>query len=171
MKRIAVVGCPGAGKTTFCRALSKKTGISIIHLDTYYHDKSQPYFEAKNLRAWESKIAELARKEQWIMDGNFGSTFTLRFARADTIIFFDYPRYLCLWRILKRRLQFRSSPRQEMPEDWREKVDYGFLRYVWKFKKQSRHKIIDALPDADTDLIIFKNPNDAKKYFENYKKT
>ncbi len=171
MRRIAVVGCPGAGKTTFCRALSKKIGLPIIHLDTYYHDKSQPHFEAKNLRAWQSKIVELAGKEKWIMDGNFGSTFTQRFARADTIIFFDYPRYLCLWRILKRRLQFPSRSRQEMPQDWQEKIDYGFLRYVWKFKQQSRHKIIDALPDADTDLTVFKRPHDAKEYLERVEPT
>ena len=166
MRRIAVVGCPGSGKTTFCRLLSNKTGLPIIHLDTYYHDKSQPYFEAKNLHAWEAKITEIVGGEKWIMDGNFGSTFAQRFKRADTIIFLDYPRYLCLWRMLKRRLQFHSSTRQEMPEDWREKIDYGFLRYVWRFKRYSRPKIMQALPDDITEVIIFNGPSEAAKYLE-----
>lgn len=123
MKRVAVVGCPGAGKSTFCRQLSKLAGLPIIHLDTYYNDPASPCYLAKDLKVWEAKVAELISREQWIMDGNFGSTFKLRFGRADTIIFFDYPRYPCLWRIFKRRIEFHNKQRPEMHDEWRERFN------------------------------------------------
>ena len=33
MKRIIVIGCPGAGKTTFAEGLHKKTGLPLFYLD------------------------------------------------------------------------------------------------------------------------------------------
>ena len=170
MKRVAVVGCPGAGKTTFVRVLAKKTKLPPIHLDTYYHDKTKAYYEASDLDAWVAKANELSAKERWIMDGNFGATFNVRFARADTVIFFDYSRYLCFWRILKRRVKYHSLPRPEMPQDWEEKFDYGFLRYVWNFKSWSRPKLLAALEGSNVELIIFKKPRDAEAYLKSIKK-
>jgi adenylate kinase family enzyme len=166
MKRIAVVGYPGSGKTTFCRRLAKSVNLPIIHLDRYYNDKSKQFFEAKDLPAWEAKVHELLSNDQWIMDGNFSSTFGIRFTRADTIIFFDYPRYLCLWRILKRRFEFHSKHRAEMPDDWQERFDYSFIRYIWNFKRWSRPKILNALPETDTDIFVFKRPKDAEQYLK-----
>lgn len=166
MKRVAVVGCPGSGKSTFCRRLANKVKLPIIHLDTYYHDKSKAYFEAQDLEAWKVICTQLASEDKWIIDGNFGATFEERFARADTIVFFDYPRYLCIWRIFKRRIKFHNRPRPEMPDDWQERFDYGFMRYVWNFKKQSRHKIIDALHVTNADFIVLKHPRDAEKYLK-----
>jgi adenylate kinase family enzyme len=166
MKRVAVVGCPGAGKTVFCRELAKKNSLPVVHLDTYYLDESKPYYYARDRKAWLNKIKELVAKNKWIIDGNFGSTFKQRFARADTIIFLDYPRYLCVWRILKRRFEFRNKRRQEVPEDWQEKIDYEFLRYVWKFNRVSRPKVIDALSDIKAEAIILKNPGEAARYLK-----
>lgn len=166
MRRVAVVGCPGAGKTTFCRKFAKKVELPIIHLDTYYLDKEKPYYYAQDMDAWVAKATELTSRDKWVMDGNFGATFKVRFARSDTVIFLDYPRYLCMGRILKRYIQVRKQPRPEVPSNWQEKFDWKFIRYVWKFKKQSRQKIIDALHDAGVDPIVFKKPRDAERYLQ-----
>ena len=32
------------------------------------------------------------------MDGNFGASLDLRLPRADTVVWFDYPRHVCLRR-------------------------------------------------------------------------
>ena len=36
MKKVLVIGSGGAGKSTFARRLSKKTGLEVIHLDQLY---------------------------------------------------------------------------------------------------------------------------------------
>ena len=49
---------------------------------------------------------ELVKNEAWIIDGNYGGTMDIRFQAADTILFLDYPRTLCLYRAIKRTFQY-----------------------------------------------------------------
>ena len=37
MKRILVIGCPGAGKSTFARALRDRTALPLWYLDQIWH--------------------------------------------------------------------------------------------------------------------------------------
>ena len=36
MKRVLVIGCPGAGKTYFSKKLSEITNLPVIHMDNLY---------------------------------------------------------------------------------------------------------------------------------------
>ncbi len=165
MKRIAVVGCPGAGKTTFVRKLAEKTKLPVVHLDYYYHQKKYDFYN--NSDAWIKKVNELIQRDMWIMDGNYKSTFDSRFKRADTIIFFDFPRRTSLYGALKRRMQYRKKFREDMPSDWKEKADLTFLKYVWSFNKNSRHKVTEALEkNKDKTMVVFKNRKQVKKYLD-----
>ena len=41
---------------------------------------------------WRKKIIDLVEQDEWIMDGNYASTFDLRLPKADTIIkYLEYP--------------------------------------------------------------------------------
>jgi len=163
MKRVAVIGSPGAGKTIFSRKLAEKTSLPLVHLDIYYNDEKLGFKEDR--AAWEKLVSELVAKPEWIMDGNYGSTFPLRFERADTIIFLDYKRWRALMGVYKRRLQYHSKLRPDMPEGWREKTDRNFMRYVWNFNKKSRSIIFAAAePDHHQKMIIFRKPKDAENY-------
>lgn len=163
MKRVAVVGCPGAGKTTFTRKLSEKTRLPVIHLDFYYHQQKYDYYN--NREAWIKKVEELIKKDSWIMDGNYSSSFTPRFKRADTIIFLDFPRYLTMYSVLKRRLQFHNKLRADMPSEWKEKANFEFLKYVWSYNKEHRQEVLDALKEAgNKDIHIFTNRKQMNEY-------
>lgn len=37
MERVLIIGCPGAGKSTFARQLRKKTGLPLYYLDLIWH--------------------------------------------------------------------------------------------------------------------------------------
>lgn len=168
MNRIAVVGCSGSGKSTFCRQIAKKIGLPLIHLDYSFHDSTKDYVHDKE--AWYKKAKELIDQPTWIIDGVYSSTFSIRFKRADVIFFFDYPRYICLYRIFKRWFEYRKKHREDMPLDWQEKIDWGFLRFVWTFNKAYRYKITDELAKADKKVIVFHNPKETELYLKKLSK-
>jgi adenylate kinase family enzyme len=165
MKRVVVVGSPGSGKSTFSKMLGDKTGIPIIHLD-YYHLQTDHNYPV-DTKAWNLKVSELIKPDEWIVDGNYGATYPERFAAADTIIFFDIPRRVCLYRILKRYVHYQNRKREEMPEDWVERLDSGFLKYVWRFNKHSKPKIVDQIKNNKIDnVMIFKKSKQAEDYID-----
>ena len=50
----------------------------------------------------------LLKEEVWIIEGCSFSTLEMRFARADTLIYFHLPRWLCIWRVCKRLFTFEK---------------------------------------------------------------
>lgn len=152
MKKIAVIGSPGAGKTYFSKQLASRLKIPLHHLDYYYYDSNFNYPEDR--QAWRRKVIELANQPRWIIDGNYKSTFDIRFAQADTIIFLDYPRNVTMRRAIKRRAVLNGKIRDDMPSNWREKFTLGLLKTIWMYNKVQRPKIY-ALLEAQEDKNIF----------------
>lgn len=169
MKRVVVIGSPGAGKTTFVRKLSLATGLPAIHLDYYYHQKPHDY--PNKPEAWLKKINQLLKRDSWIMDGNYSSSFGQRFNRADTIIFLDYPTKTSLYGVIMRRIKYHNKKRVDMPDDWKESANVNFLKYVWGFNKTDRDIILDTLATAkDKQIAIFTDREQTDRYLASLSK-
>jgi len=114
MRRVLVIGSPGAGKSTFARELARRTGLPLTHLDAEYW---RPDWVRPRVAEWEVKVRGLIAAA-WILDGNYTTTALLRAARTDTVVVLDYPRTLCLYRAV-RHLQpppRHAGPRQGAAE-------------------------------------------------------
>lgn len=71
MKKIAIISCGGAGKSTFARVLGSQLSIPVYHLDALHW---KPNWEMAS-RSEQRKVQEkLVAKETWIIDGNYGGT-------------------------------------------------------------------------------------------------
>jgi adenylate kinase family enzyme len=168
-KKIMVIGSCGAGKTILAIQLNGKINIPIIHLDKEYW---KPGWKETQKEEWQEKQKKLVDNESWIIDGNYGGTFDIRFSKADTVIFLDYNRYICLYRVIKRWLKNIGKNRVDMGEGCIEKIDLQFIKFVWEFPKKSRYKIIKKLEEYnEIKKIILKSPKEAKLFLKKVKIT
>lgn len=140
MQRVAVVGSGGAGKTTFSRELSRRTGLPVVHLDHYYW---KPGWVATPRDEWRDVLSEQLEGDQWIADGNYAGTFDVRFSLADTIVVLAPPRWRCISRAIRRSLV--NHGRAVQAEGCPERIDVAFLWWLWRFPKDSRPLLDNAL--------------------------
>jgi adenylate kinase family enzyme len=109
MKRVAVVGVTGVGKTMFAAALSERLGVPHIELDALYW---QPNWTPTDRDDFRARIASEVTRDGWVIDGNYGATRALVWSSADTLIWLNYPLLLIFDRLLRRTL--RRGLRREM---------------------------------------------------------
>jgi len=157
MKKVIVIGCPGSGKSTVSRALHNKTGIPLYHLDMMYWNANKTTVEKS---VFLERLSAVLEKDEWIIDGNYGSTKELRMVACDTVIFLDYPLEICLDGIKERR----GKPRSDMP--WIEtEEDAEFIEFIKNYEEQQKPKVLELLKKhSDKNIIIFKSREQADAF-------
>jgi adenylate kinase family enzyme len=103
MKKVAVFGNAGGGKSTLSQRLAAMTGLPWIPLDSI---KYQPGGGEVPHAEFKAAHDALLKQDQWIVDG-FGSLDTVweRLAVADTLVYLDMPVVRHYWWVTKRFLQ------------------------------------------------------------------
>ena len=162
MKKVIVIGCPGSGKSTVSRALHNKTGIPLYHLDMMYWNADKTMVEK---HIFLERLSAVMEQEEWIIDGNYGSTMELRMAVCDTVIFLDYPLDVCLDGIKERR----GKPRSDMP--WIEtEEDEEFIEFIKNYNDQQKPKVLELLEKySDKNIVIFKSREQADAFLNGEK--
>ena len=166
MKKIILIGSGGAGKSTLARQLGAALQIEVIHLDAlFWNPNWTPVQREKQVEIQK----ELVNKEEWIIDGNYGGTIDIRLQAADTIIFLDIPRTICVYRAFKRMIQYRNKTRPDMGKDCNERLDINFLKWIWRYPKTKRPDIVKKLEGLSTEkqIIILQTPKQIQQFIEN----
>ena len=139
MKRVLVIGCGGAGKSTLARRMGKVLGLPVIFLDKHFW---KPGWVETPQGEWVEILKRLVARDAWIMDGSYTATLEMRATAADTIVFVDTARWRCIVRALRRVLRYRGKTRPDLPEGCPEGFDWQFLMWIWSYRKRSRPKIL-----------------------------
>ena len=156
-KRVAVIGCPGGGKSTFSRALRDRVELPLYHLDAIYWRDDRTHLSREEFYPL---MREIIAREEWIIDGNYQSTLEWRIAACNLLIFLDYPAEVCLAGVRARRGQKRS----DMP--WVEEGDDPkFLAFIRAFEAESRPRILELLEKyPDKAVVTFRTREEAEGY-------
>lgn len=158
MKKIIVIGCPGSGKSTFSKSLHKITKIPLYHLDMLFWNEDKTTVEKS---IFLERLSTILEKEEWIIDGNYGSTMELRMEKCDTVIFLDYPLEVCLNGIKERK----GKPRSDMPWIESDEEDAEFVDFIKNYNSQSKPKVIELLDRySHKDIIIFSTRTQAEDF-------
>lgn len=161
MRRILIIGNPGSGKSTLAGKLGERLGLKVIHLDRHFWT---PGWVHVPLRQWVDMVGELVQGDSWIVDGNYARTLDIRLERADSVIWLDFPRIICLYRCLLRVLKSFGRVRPDMAEGCREKFDWEFIKYIWTFNERER-PIVEMtlnLYSGKIPVLHLKSPREVK---------
>jgi len=115
MKKVAVFGNAGGGKSTLSKRLSEIAGLPLYILDKIQYlpgGSEVPQEEYKRTHQ------EILDTDRWIIDG-FGcmETLWLRLERADTLVFVDLPLFVHFWWVTKRMIVGHFKPPEGWPEN------------------------------------------------------
>ncbi len=167
MKKVIVLGSPGAGKSTFSRELAEKTGLPLVHLDKLFW---KPGWENVSREEFDAAHAEVLGQDKWIIDGNYSRTIPERAAACDTVIWLDYPTSVCLFGAFRRVMKNRGTTRPDMGAGCPERFDAEFFRYIMNFRKKQRPKLQACLSDCKAEIHVFRSRKEAKRYLDGVEK-
>jgi adenylate kinase family enzyme len=152
-QRIVIVGCSGSGKSTLARKLGRRLGLPVVHLDVLHY---LPGWKRASLAEFRARVTEAHQGEAWISEGNFASwTFDIRLPRTEAFIMLERPRWLRLWRVIRRAAIERRN-RPDLPLGCPEQVDRDLLEYVWNFGKVGRPEIEAARLDHGPSIPVLR---------------
>ena len=153
-RRVAIIGCPGGGKSTLSRKLRDRVGLTLYHLDAIYWRDDRTHLSREEFYPL---MREIIAREEWIMDGNYNATLEWRISACDLLIFLDYPAEVCLEGVRARRGQKRS----DMP--WvEEEDDQEFLEFIRAFEVESKPRILELIGKyPDKTVVTFRTREEA----------
>ena len=166
MRRVLVVGNCGAGKSTFARELGAITGLPVVHLDRLFW---RPGWTEAGVDAFDAALADELARDAWIIDGNYSRTLATRLERADTAIWLDLPRLLCVARVVRRVLTSGRRDRPDMQEGCPERLNFSFLRWTWAYPTRSRAKtavLLDEFERAGHRVLRLASPREVRAWLD-----
>ncbi len=168
MKRVMIFGFSGAGKSTLARRIAEKIGTEPTHLDALHW---LPGWVESGREYKRNALRPVLEREKWVIDGNYMKVlFDERLDTADTVVFLDFNRFICLFRVIKRYLNYRGRSRPDMGEGCPEKLDAEFLRWVLLDGRKNRGKYRSAIREAAASgkrAETLKNPREVRDFLNN----
>jgi len=147
-RRIMIIGQPGAGKSTLARRLGQLLDLPVVHVDLIHW---QPGWIERSGAEKDRLCAEAHARETWVFEGGRSSTWPERLARADVLIWLDFPLFIRAWRVCLRTLKYRGRSRPDMPEDCPERFNREFTEWIWSTRRSGREKmraLYDTVPQS-----------------------
>ncbi|MDD6156303.1 MAG: adenylate kinase [Lachnospiraceae bacterium] len=159
MKKVIVIGSPGAGKSCFSRELSSIANLPLFHMDNIYWHADRTHISHDELV---QELNKIMANDLWIIDGNYISTMELRIKEADTIFYLDFPAEICISGIKSRV----GEKRDDIP--WvEEELDDKFLNFVEKFGEETKPQIEKLLGIyTEKKLYRFTSREDIREFFK-----
>lgn len=158
IKKIIIIGCSGAGKSTFARKLRDITGLPLYYLDMLWHKPDKTNVSSEE---FDTRLLEIIETDTWIIDGNYGRTLEIRLRACDTVFLLDYPVDICLAGVQSRIGEIR----EDMP--WVEnEFDEEFKQWILGFSENEMPAVYELLNKYkyEKNIIIFKSRKDSEDY-------
>jgi adenylate kinase family enzyme len=166
MRRVAVVGCSGAGKTTLARSLSARLGVPHVELDALFH---LPGWSERPAEEFRVAVAAALAGDGWVVDGNYTSRLgDVTLGAADTVVWLDFSRPVVMSRIVTRSVR-RVVTREELwngnRETWSNLVSRDPKRSIiaWAWTQHGPYRR-QYEAGSDPSWVRLRTPVDARRW-------
>ncbi len=161
-QKAIVIGCPGAGKSTFARKLRDFSGLPLHYLDQLWHKADRTNVTQAE---FDQSLHTILAQENWIIDGNYLRTLETRLKACDAVFFLDYPLEVCLAGAEARI----GKTREDMP--WTEtEFDGEFRQWILDFPTRQLPSIYALLSQYrdGKEIMVFRSRQEAGAYWEKF---
>jgi len=169
LRRVAVVGTSGAGKTTLARRLSERLGIPHVELDALHWE---PNWTPAEPEIFAERTARALSGPAWVTDGNYGKIREIVWSRADTVVWLDFSLPVIMGRMLWRTVR-RLVTREELWNQNREDFAGAFLSrdsiILWALRTYRRRRreypaLLSKPEHAHLELVHLRSPREARRW-------
>ncbi len=152
MDKIVIIGSPGAGKTTLAKDLGSLLKIKVFHLDRLFWKRG---WKRKTRDTRIDILQNLVLEKQWIIEGTYLNSSKRHLKAADTIIFLDIPRLLCLQRLIKRHREYKKRFRRDIPKECTDRLTMFRKLKVLTFPLHGGRTIKQTIRNYKSKKIIW----------------
>jgi adenylate kinase family enzyme len=171
MPRIIVVGTTGSGKSTLGEMLARRLGVPFVEMDSLYWGAN---WQEVGMEVFRERVAAAVQPEHWVLAGNYSKVRDLTWARADTLVWLDYPFALVFWQLLRRtvrRIVTKEALWGGNQETWRKSFFDRKSILLWAIQTHRKFKgsILTALDQPEYKHLYlrrFKSPSQAEKWLK-----
>ena len=139
-RRILVLGSPGSGKTWLSTFLSRHLGLELLRLDDFFWKPGPVRVPTDE---WRQMVVQLVQRPTWVMDGTYEASLDLRLPAAEAIVYIRSNRWVCLWRVVTRRLPGRRRAIDEAAHG--HALTSFFIRYVFRFPGVTQPEVLQGI--------------------------
>lgn len=110
MRRVAVFGTTGSGKSWLAERLADRTGLRVVELDALFWGRD---WQPAPPDLFRHRVERETLEGGWIVVGNYGQVRDLVWRPADTLVWLDLPLPVVMWSLLRRTVK-RGVTREEL---------------------------------------------------------
>jgi adenylate kinase family enzyme len=173
MKRIAIIGTTGCGKTTLAAEISRLLGLVHIELDAL---NWQPGWTMVPDEVFRQTVSAAVHATQWVTDGNYRSVRDLVWERADCLVWLDYRLSLVLRRLLGRTMT-RISSGQTCCNGNQESLRKAFSRdsiILWALKTHGRLRreypsLLQQCARQGKTIVVHRSPKETQAWLDTFR--
>ena len=168
MRRINVTGTSCSGKTTLARELARRLGVPHVELDALFWGRGWTPIPPDTFRR---RLADALAPDAWVADGGYAVVRDITWARADTIVWLDYPMRTVLARWARRtahriRTQEESWPGTGNRESVRNVLRRdGLLWWILSTHRRRHDTMASAMAErSDLQWVRLRSPKEAVEW-------
>jgi len=135
--------------------------LPVVHLDKLFW---KPGWVQTAKEEFYANLQKALSEDAWIIDGNYGGSLPLRLGFCDQVVYFDFPRSVCLWGVLTRVIKNRGKVRPDMGDGCPERLDREFIKYTWNFEKTQGAENRAAVRTSGKPVVWLCSRRDVRRY-------